>query len=180
VRGFVHSYSLVRKLMAEGPEASIEDCVREVQIFPETKPLDDLLADLQRVRSSLAIVIDEYGRTAGIVTVEDIVEEVVGEIVDEYDKETPPVEHLNDGSCRVTARLPIEDLEEMYDVELPKEDVETVGGLLATQLGRVPIPGATVEVGGLVLVAESAQGRRKQIGTVLVRRTEEEPTRDRQ
>ncbi len=98
----------------------------------------------------------------------------MGEITDEYDREAPPVERLNDGSCRITARLPVEDLEELYDVELPHEDVETVGGLMASLLGRVPIPGATVEVDGLVLVAESAKGRRNQIGTVLVRRAKED------
>jgi CBS domain containing-hemolysin-like protein len=128
---------------------------------------------MQESLGHIAIVVDEYGGTAGLVTLEDIVEEVVGEITDEFDRDARPVEHLNDGSCRVTARLPVEDLEQMYGVDLPHEDVETVGGLLASQLGRVPIPGATVEVGGLRLVAESAKGRRNQIGTVLVRRTDD-------
>ncbi|MDX6220361.1 MAG: magnesium and cobalt exporter, family, partial [Frankiales bacterium] len=140
---------------------------------PESKPVDDLLREMQESLGHIAIVVDEYGGTAGLVTLEDIVEEVVGEITDEFDRDARPVEHLNDGSCRVTARLPVEDLEQMYGVDLPHEDVETVGGLLASQLGRVPIPGATVEVGGLRLVAESAKGRRNQIGTVLVRRTDD-------
>jgi len=115
--------------------------------------------------------VDEYGGTAGLVTMEDVLEEIVGEIQDEYDREAPPVEQVDDDTRRITARLPVEDLEELYGVELPHEDVETVGGLLAMLLGRVPIPGATVEVGGLVLVAESAKGRRNRIGTVLVRQT---------
>ena len=84
------------------------------------------------------------------------------------------MEKLNDGSCRITSRLPIEDLEELYGVQLPHEDVDTVGGLMASLLGRVPIPGATVTVDGIVLVAESAKGRRNRIGTVLVRRADEQ------
>ena len=90
----------------------------------------------------MAIVVDEYGGTAGLVTIEDILEEIVGEITDEYDVERPPVERLDDGAVRVTARLPVEDLGELFDVELPADEVETVGGLLAQALGRVPIPGA--------------------------------------
>jgi CBS domain containing-hemolysin-like protein len=103
------------------------------------------------------------------VTIEDILEEIVGEITDEYDVERPPVEHLDDGAVRVTARLPIEDLGEIFGVELPNDEVETVGGLLAQTLGRVPIPGATAEVGGLHLKAEGTTGRRNRIDSVLVR-----------
>ena len=98
---------------------------------------------MQARRQHLAIVIDEYGGTAGLVTIEDVLEEIVGEITDEYDQETPPIERLDDDRIRVTARLPVEDLAELFDVELPNEnEVETVGGLLASLLGRVPIPGA--------------------------------------
>ncbi|MCW2543447.1 MAG: domain containing protein [Frankiales bacterium] len=162
-----------RERSTGGAAVKVEDVMRKAVFVPESKPVDQLLREMQESLGHIAVVVDEYGGTAGLVTLEDIVEEVVGEITDEYDREAPPVEHLNDGGCRVTARLPIEDLEELYGVQLPHEDVETVGGLLATQLGRVPIPGATVEVGGLKLVAESAKGRRNQIGTVLVRRAEE-------
>jgi CBS domain containing-hemolysin-like protein len=139
---------------------------------PEFKPADDLLREMQARREHLAIVIDEYGGTAGLVTIEDVLEEIVGEITDEYDREQPPVERLDDDTVRVTARLPVEDLAELFDLdELPNEDdVETVGGLLASALGRVPIPGARVEIGGLRLVAERAAGRRNRIGTVLVSR----------
>jgi CBS domain containing-hemolysin-like protein len=127
---------------------------------------------MQAARTHLVIVVDEYGGTAGLVTIEDILEEIVGEITDEYDVERPPVETLEDGSVRVTARLPIEDLGEIFGVELPADEVETVGGLLAQTLGRVPIPGASVDVNGLHLVAEGTTGRRNRIDSVLVTRVE--------
>jgi len=130
---------------------------------------------MQAARTHLVIVVDEYGGTAGLVTIEDILEEIVGEITDEYDVERPPIDHLEDGAVRVTARLPIEDLGEIFHVELPADEVETVGGLLAQTLGRVPIPGASVDVGGLHLIAEGTTGRRNRIDSVLVRRAEPEP-----
>jgi len=117
-------------------------------------------------------VIDEYGGTAGLVTIEDILEEIVGEITDEYDQEQPPVEWIEDGRrARVTARLPVEELEELFDVRIDAEDVGTVGGLLARQLGRVPIAGSVATVEGLQLTAESLAGRRNRIGTVTVQRS---------
>jgi CBS domain containing-hemolysin-like protein len=173
VVGVAYLKDLVKKERDGGGSVKVEEVARPAVFVPESKPVDDLLREMQESLGHIAIVVDEYGGTAGLVTLEDIVEEVVGEITDEFDRDARPVEHLNDGSCRVTARLPVEDLEQMYGVDLPHEDVETVGGLLASQLGRVPIPGATVEVGGLRLVAESAKGRRNQIGTVLVRRTDD-------
>jgi CBS domain containing-hemolysin-like protein len=172
VVGVAYLKDLVKKERSDGGAAAkVEEVLRPAVFVPESKPVDELLREMQTELGHIAIVVDEYG---GLVTLEDIVEEVVGEITDEYDREAPPVERLPDGSCRVTARLDIDDLEELYGVELPHEDVETVGGLMASLLGRVPIPGATVDVGGLRLVAESAKGRRNRIGTVLVRRTEEE------
>src|SRR5258708_6580545 len=117
------------------------------------------------------MVIDEYGGTAGLVTIEDILEEIVGEIADEYDKEQPPVEWLGEGHARVTARLPAEELEELFGVSIEAEDVETVGGLLAQRLGRGPIAGSVATVAGLKLTAESLAGRRNRIGTVTVERT---------
>jgi CBS domain containing-hemolysin-like protein len=174
VLGVVYLRDLVKKeRTAGGAAAKVEDVKRPALFVPESKPIDQLLREMQTELGHIAIVVDEYGGTAGLVTLEDIVEEVVGEITDEYDREAPPVETLSDGSCRITARFPIEDLEDLYGVVLPHEDVETVGGLIASMLGRVPIPGATVEVDGLILVAESAKGRRNQIGTVLVRRAGE-------
>ena len=173
VVGVAYLRDLVKKERGDGGSAKVEEVMRPAVFVPESKPVDELLREMQTELGHLAVVVDEYGGTAGLVTLEDIVEEVVGEITDEYDRESPPVETLNDGSCRVTARLPVEDLEQLYGVELPHEDVETVGGLLASLLGRVPIPGATIEVAGLLLVAEGTKGRRNQIGTVLVRRTQE-------
>jgi len=175
VLGVVYLKDLVKKERSEGGgSVKVEDVLRPAVYVPESKPVDELLREMQSELGHIAVVVDEYGGTAGLVTLEDIVEEVVGEITDEYDREAPPVETLNDGSVRVTARLPVEDLEQLYDVELPHEDVDTVGGLLASVLGRVPIPGATVEIDGLVLVAESSKGRRNRIGTVLVRRVQED------
>jgi CBS domain containing-hemolysin-like protein len=149
---------------------SVVEVMRQATFVPESKPVDDLLSEMQAARTHLIIVVDEYGGTAGLVTIEDILEEIVGEIRDEYDVERPPVERLPDGGVRVTARLPIEDLGELFDVELPADEVETVAGLLAQALGRVPIPGATATLGGLRLVAEGTTGRRNRIDTVLVHR----------
>jgi CBS domain containing-hemolysin-like protein len=175
VLGVAYLKDLVRKERSErGGAAKVEEVMRDPVFVPESKPVDELLRDMQAELGHIAIVVDEYGGTAGLVTMEDVLEEIVGEITDEYDRETPPVEKVDDETYRVTARLPVEDLEELYDVEIPHEDVETVGGLLAMALGRVPIPGATAQVNGLTLVAESSKGRRNRIGTVLVRRTPEE------
>jgi CBS domain containing-hemolysin-like protein len=174
VLGVAYLKDLVRKERSEGGGAAkVEEVMREPVFVPESKPVDELLRDMQAELGHIAIVVDEYGGTAGLVTMEDVLEEIVGEIVDEYDREAPPVEQVDNATTRVTARLPVEDLEELFGVELPHEDVETVGGLLAMALGRVPIPGATVSIGGLTLVAESSKGRRNRIGSVLVRRTSE-------
>jgi CBS domain containing-hemolysin-like protein len=149
---------------------TVDSVMRPATFVPESKPIDELLREMQARQIHLAIVIDEYGGTAGLVTIEDILEEIVGEIADEYDREEPPVEWLGEGQARVTARLPVEELEELFDVSIEAEDVETVGGLLAQRLGRVPIPGAVATVAGLRLTAESLAGRRNQIGTVRVER----------
>ena len=145
--------------------------MRTVAYVPESKPVDALLREMQAARSHIAIVIDEYGGTAGLITIEDILEEIVGEITDEYDVERPPIERIDDDTARVTARLAVEDLAELFDVELPdRDDVETVGGLLAEALGRVPIAGSTAVVHGLELAAEDVGGRRNRVDTVLVTR----------
>jgi CBS domain containing-hemolysin-like protein len=176
VLGVLYLKDVVRRTQQSGDPAAMAEAVADVMraatFVPESKPVDDLLSEMQAARTHLVIVVDEYGGTAGLVTIEDILEEIVGEITDEYDVERPPVDHLEDGSVRVTARLPIEDLGELFGVELPEDEVETVGGLLAQTLGRVPIPGASVDIGGLHLIAEGTTGRRNRIDSVLVRRIE--------
>jgi CBS domain containing-hemolysin-like protein len=149
---------------------TVETIMRPATFAPESKPVDDLLREMQARHVHVAIVIDEYGGTAGLVTIEDILEEIVGEIADEYDRERPPVEWLDDGTARVSARLSVEELEELFDVSIDAEDVETVGGLLAHQLGKVPIAGSVATVSGLRLTAENLTGRRNRIGTVTVQR----------
>jgi len=147
---------------------TVESVMRPAAFVPDSKPVDELLREMQAARNHVAIVIDEYGGTAGLVTIEDVLEEIVGEITDEYDVEAPRVEQLSDTKARVSVRLAVEELDEIYGTTLACEDVETVGGLLAQELGRVPIPGAAIEVQGLRLTAESAKGRRNRVGTVLV------------
>jgi CBS domain containing-hemolysin-like protein len=177
VLGVLYLKDVIRRTQSGDPEPAeaVAALMRPATFVPESKAVDDLLSEMQAARTHLVIVVDEYGGTAGLVTIEDILEEIVGEITDEYDVERPPVEHLDDGAVRVTARLPIEDLGELFGVELPADEVETVGGLLAQTLGRVPIPGATVDVGGLHLIAEGTTGRRNRIDSVLVRRSEPPP-----
>jgi len=144
--------------------------MRVAHFVPDSKPADDLLREMQRSAGHVAIVVDEYGGTAGMVTLEDLVEEIVGEIADEYDSEAPAVEPLPDGGYRVSSRLHIEEVGDLFDLELEDEEVDTVGGLLAKALGRVPIAGARVVYDGLVLTADRFEGRRNQLATVVVQR----------
>ena len=146
----------------------VESMMRPVFHVPDSKPVDDLLREMQAERRHIAVVVDEYGGTAGVVTIEDILEEIVGEITDEFDTEERPVEELPDGSIRVSARFPVDDLEDIVGVAIEDDDVDSVGGLLAKYLGKVPIPGSSVEVKGLRLTAEEAKGRRNRVGTVLI------------
>jgi CBS domain-containing protein len=145
-----------------------------VPVFvPESKNVDALLREMQRDRTHFALVVDEYGGLAGIVTIEDLLEEIVGEITDEYDADTPaPIEPLPDDRYRVSARLSVEDLGELFDVELPDDDVDTVGGLLAQLLGRVPLPGSEATINSLHLLGEPGVDRRgrPRVQTLLVRR----------
>ncbi|MCP3785807.1 hemolysin family protein [Micromonospora sp. A3M-1-15] len=174
VLGVLYLKDLIRRIQGspEARQMPVAELMRPATFVPESKPVDDLLSEMQAARNHLVIVVDEYGGTGGLVTIEDILEEIVGEITDEYDVERPPVERLADGAVRVTARLPVENLGELFDTELPTDEVETVGGLLAQALGRVPIPGAAAEVAGLRLIAEGTTGRRNRIDSVLVSRVE--------
>jgi CBS domain containing-hemolysin-like protein len=178
VVGIVYLKDLVRRthVNREAENELVDDVMRSATYVPDSKPAAELLREMQRDRIHVAVVIDEYGGTAGLVTIEDILEEIVGEITDEYDREAPPVEPVGEGVYRVTARLPVEELGELFGIELEDEDVETVGGLLAKSLGRVPIPGSGAEIrlpaedfpiAAIRLTAESSAGRRNRIGTVL-------------
>ncbi|CQD21737.1 hypothetical protein A5731_05510 [Mycolicibacterium conceptionense] len=161
-----------------GRDTNVAQVMRPAVFVPDSKPLDELLNEMQRDRNHMALLVDEYGAIAGLVTIEDVLEEIVGEIVDEYDAgEVVPVEDLGDRQYRVSARLPIEDLCELYGLEADEDlDVDTVGGLVAFELGRVPLPGAEVTWDGLRLRAEGGSDHRGRVrvGTVLVSPAESE------
>jgi CBS domain containing-hemolysin-like protein len=171
VRGVVHTNQLSQRLLTDGADARIDDLVRPAPIVPETKPLDDLLADLQRQRSSLAVVIDEYGRTAGIVTVEDIVEEVVGEIDDETDPQGGAVRRLPNGDWFVRGHVAITDLAD-YGLELPVDSdaYNSVGGFVFGELGRLPKRGDTVQHNGYSIRVESVRENRIEAVRIRERR----------
>jgi magnesium and cobalt exporter, CNNM family len=172
IRGVVHATGLARRLLDVGPESSIAPLVRDAPIVPETKPLDDLLAELQRQRLALAVVADEYGRVVGIVTIEDIVEEVVGEITDETDAAGGDVRQLPSGDWFVRGHVPVADLED-YGIVLPSDDAyNSIGGLVFNDLGRLPKRGDKIDVDGYELRVESVRENR----IVLVRVRERQPS----
>jgi CBS domain containing-hemolysin-like protein len=173
--GVVYLKDLVQQIFLSadgGSNTKVSQVMRPAVFVPDSKPLDALLREMQRDRNHMALLVDEYGAIAGLVSIEDVLEEIVGEIADEYDQaETAPIEDLGDKRFRVSARLPIEDVGELYDVEFDDDlDVDTVGGLLALELGRVPLPGAEVVSHGLRLHAEGGTDHRGRvrIGTVLL------------
>jgi CBS domain containing-hemolysin-like protein len=176
IRGIAHANSLARRLMSDGPEAPIETIVKDALLVPETKPLDDLLADLQRERTEMAVVVDEYGRTAGIVTIEDILEEVVGEIADETDPAVAGVRQLANGDWWVRGHVPITDLAD-YGLDLPvdSEAYNSVGGFVFDQLGRLPKRGDIVRANGYSLRVESV--RENRVEAVRIRDYQEPPSR---
>jgi CBS domain containing-hemolysin-like protein len=177
--GVVYLKDLVQQrfLSADG-DTKVSQVMRPAVFVPDSKPLDALLREMQRDRNHMALLVDEYGAIAGLVSIEDVLEEIVGEIADEYDdEETAPIEDLGDKHFRVSARLPIEDIGELYGVEFDDDlDIDTVGGLLALELGRVPLPGAEVTSHGLRLRAEGGPDHRGRvrIGTVLLSPAEPE------
>jgi CBS domain containing-hemolysin-like protein len=161
VRGIVHNNSLIRLYLNTGGDASLEPAIREVPLFPETKPIDDLLAELQRQRSSIGIVSDEYGRTVGIVTVEDILEEVVGEIEDETDPRAVSVRRLTDGDWYVRGHVPLGDLEDVgIDLPVDSDAFNSIGGYVFSELGRRPKRGDKVRADGFDLRVESVRDNR--------------------
>jgi CBS domain containing-hemolysin-like protein len=181
VVGIAYLKDIVRRDF-EAPDVEftqrIDEVMRPAHFVPDSKPVDALLSQMQAMRQHIAVVVDEYGGTAGLVTIEDILEEIVGEITDEYDAEEVEVETLDDGVVRVSSRYPIDDLDELFGFDVEEEDVDSVGGLMAKHLGRVPIPGSVVEAHDLRFEAEAATGRRNRIGTVLIARVATEDEED--
>ena len=152
----------------------VEELQRDVRYVPESKSVGAFLSELQRESTHVAVVIDEYGGTAGLVTMEDLIEELVGDIVDEYDQEVEEIEDLQDGRHRLSARMSVNDFADLYDLDFDdEEDVDTVGGLLAKHLGRVPIAGSEVEIDGVVLHADRLAGRRSRVSHVLAWESED-------
>ncbi len=154
----------------------VDSLARETRFVPESKPVDELLKELQQESTHVAVVIDEYGGTAGLVTLEDLIEEIVGEIVDEYDSSVEDATALGDGSYRVSSRMGIDDLGELFDIDLDDDEVDTVGGLLAKALGRVPIVGSTVQVAGISLRADRLEGRRNRVSHIIAAAVPKEDT----
>ena len=171
--GFAYLKDISRRVFDRqqaGTTEHVESLMRPVVHVPDSKPVDDLLREMQAAHRHIAVVVDEYGGTAGIVTIEDILEEIVGEITDEFDTDDGAVEALPDGAVRVPARFPVDDLDEVVGIEVEDDEVDSVGGLMAKHLGKVPLPGSTVIVAGLRFTAEEPKGRRNRIGTVLITR----------
>jgi CBS domain containing-hemolysin-like protein len=176
VRGVVHNNSLARLYMNAGPDATIGPAIREVPFFPETKPLDDLLAELQRQRTSLCVVSDEYGRTVGIVTVEDVLEEVVGEIEDETDPRSGSVRRLADGDWYARGHVSLGDLED-NEIHLPvdSEAFNSIGGYVFSELGRLPKRGDRIIADGWEIRVESVRDNRIVAVRIHARATAEFP-----
>jgi CBS domain containing-hemolysin-like protein len=149
---------------------TVGELVRPAVFIPESKKADDTLRQMQLESNHLAMVVDEYGGIAGLVTLEDLIEELVGDISDEYDHEVVEIEKLDDGVFRVSARLPVDELGELFAIDLEDDDVDSVGGLLTKALGRLPLAGSVATYSGLILTAERTEGRRKRLSTVLVER----------
>lgn len=171
VLGVLYLKDVARRLHEQPDSAgtdTVEKAMREPVFVPDSKPVDDLLREMQRRGGHAAVVVDEYGGTAGMVTLEDLVEQIVGDIADEYDHDEPDVERIGDGAFRVRSRVHIGEVGDLFGIELDDEEVDTVGGLLAKALGRVPIAGAQATVEGLRLTADRFEGRRNQLATVLV------------
>lgn len=152
-----------------GYESTVaSDLARPALFAPESKKADEMLRQMQLESNHLAMVVDEYGGIAGLVALEDLIEELVGDISDEYDTDVAEIEDLGNRRYRVSARLPTDELGDLFDLELDDDDVDSVGGLLTKALGRLPLPGATATISGLILTAERTEGRRKRLSTVLV------------
>lgn len=150
----------------------VTDVMREAHFVPEFMLADDLLAHMQTTANHIAFAVDEWGGIAGMVTIEDLLEELVGEVVDEHDRALPEIEEISNGVYRVPARMPIDDVVELFDIDFDDDDVDTIGGLLTKGLGRIPISGSETVVAGLVLQADRFEGRRKRLVSVIAKRAE--------
>ncbi|CAQ01835.1 hemolysin family protein [Clavibacter sepedonicus] len=173
IEGVLYLRDLARMVYERPEEAertTVDQLARPAVFVPESQKADALLRQMQLESNHLAMVVDEYGGIAGLVTLEDLIEELVGDISDEYDRDVPEYEDLGDGVYRVSARLPIDELGDLFGLELDDDDVDSAGGLLAKTLGRLPERGSVVRVGGLVLTADRVEGRRTRISTILVER----------
>ncbi len=160
VVGLFYARDLLRLMVEGGDHVPVSDMMRPAYFVPETKQVSELLREMQGNQVHMAIVVDEFGSTAGLVTIEDLIEELVGEIADEYDVEEPMVVAMGTDAYRVDGRLAVDELGELFDVELPDEDWDTVGGLVLGLAGRVPEEGESFDLDGLVIKAERVQGRR--------------------
>ncbi len=176
VKGILYIKDVAR-LIHENPERAkgvrAIDIARPAVYIPESKPVDDLLQQMQASRTHICLIVDEYGGVAGLVTMEDVIEEIVGNISDEYDLDLPEIEELEDGSLRVSTRLSLFDLGEHFDLELEDEDVDSVGGLLAKTLGRLPAKNDQIEFSGLIVKVDRIEGRRKRVVSATVKMTDE-------
>ena len=166
----------VARILHEAPakmdKTLVSEISRPVIFVPESKPVDDLLRDMQLSSTHIAVIVDEYGGVAGLATMEDVIEEIVGEISDEYDRDVPDVDDLGDGRFRVSASFSLAELGEQFDLDLEDEDVDSVGGLFAKQLGRLPGRGDEVTVSGIQIIADRIEGRRKRLITVILKKDE--------
>ncbi len=176
VQGVVYTKDLMRAVQEGQRNVEVRGLAREALYVPETKRVAELLREMQREKRHLAIVVDEYGGTAGLVTLEDLIEELIGEIQDEFDFEEPLVEPLPDGSLRVSARMPVDEVNELIGGELPEGDWDTIGGLVFNLLGHVPSEGEVANCDGRELRAEKVQGRR--IGRVRISAPPPTPVED--
>jgi CBS domain containing-hemolysin-like protein len=176
--GLAYAKDVLRSLHDGQTDKPLQEILRQAPVMPESMRAADCLREMRRRKSHMVIVIDEYGGTSGLVTIEDLLEEIVGEITDEYDREEPNVEPLPDGGWRVNARMSIDEVNELLDMELPSTEWDSIGGLVLNLVGDVPKEGQEVEFQGLSLRAERVQGRR--IGRVRIHRVEPQPSADEQ
>jgi putative hemolysin len=174
--GLVFLRDLVARSVSGGGAEAVRESLRPAHFVPESKRVAELLREMQKQNFHMAIVVDEYGGTAGLVTMEDLLEEIVGEITDEYDQPEPVVERMANGALRVPGRTPIDEVNELLDVHLPREEWDTVGGLVFNTLGHVPTEGECLQVDGLEFCAERMQGRR--IVSVIITRLPQSVTEE--